>query len=99
MAIGQQGSDIAVNATIIISGAGVIPPRSARHQIDAMGTDTGSLAVKCDFGAGLREVGTIDFTDTTRVPFVIEAEIDEIQLVPSSPGAVWDYCYRAEERR
>lgn len=99
MAIGQQGSDIAVDATIIISGVGVVPNRSARHQIDAMGPSTGSLAVKCDFGAGLREVGTIDFTDATRAPFVIEAEVDEIQLVPASPGAVWDYCYRAEERR
>ena len=97
MAIWKEGAAIAAGTTTTI--ALVEPIRCSRHQIDVMGPTAGSLAVTINFGAGERAVGTIDFTDTERVPFVIEAEVETIKLVPTGLNAAYTYCYRAEERR
>ena len=97
MAIFKIGDDIAAGTTTTITPP--IPIRCCRHQIDVMGPTAGSIAVTLNFGAGERAVGTIDFTETDRVPFVLEAEVDSIKLVPTGLNAAYDYCYRAEERR
>lgn len=97
MAIWKEGTGIADGTTTTIPTQ--VPVRCSRHQIDVMGPTAGSIAVTCDFGAGERAVGTIDFTNTTRTPFVIEAEIETIKLVPTGLNTAYDYCHRAEERR
>ena len=97
MAIWKEGAAIAAGTTTTI--ALVEPIRCSRHQIDVMGPTAGSIAVTCDFGAGERAVGTIDFTNTTRTPFVLEAEVETIKLVPTGLNAAYTYCHRAEERR
>lgn len=97
MAIWKEATGIAAGTTTTTTTQ--VPVRCSRHQIDVMGPTAGSLAVTCDFGAGERAVGTIDFTNTTRTPFVIEAEIETIKLVPTGLNAAYDYCHRAEERR
>ena len=97
MAIWKEGAAIAAGTTTTI--ALVDPIRCSRHQIDAKGPTAGSLSVTIDFGAGERAVGTIDFTNAARTPFVIEAEIETIKLVPTGLNAAYDYCHRAEERR
>lgn len=97
MAIWKSGTNIAAGATTTIPTQ--VPVRCCRHQIDVTGPTAGSIAVTCDFGVGERAVGTIDFTSATRVPFVIEAEIDSIKLVPTGLNAAYSYAVRSEERR
>lgn len=97
MAIWRSGTNIAAGTTTPI--ATQVPVRCCRHQIDVTGPTAGSIAVTCDFGAGERAVGTISFTETDRVPFVIEAEIDLIKLVPTGLNAAYTYSLRSEERR
>lgn len=97
MAIWKEAED--VTATVTTTIATPQPVRCLRHQIDVMGPTAGSIAVTCDFGAGERAVGTIDFTETDRVPFVIEAEVESIKLVPTGLDDTYTYCHRAEERR
>ena len=97
MSIFKSGEDIVATVTTTITPPS--PIRCCRHQIDVMGPTAGSIAVTCNFGAGERAIGAIDFTETDRVPFVLEAEVDTIKLVPTGLNAVYDYCYRAEERR
>lgn len=97
MAIWKEAEDVTATGTTTI--ATQVPVRCMRHQIDVMGPTAGSIAVTCDFGAGERAVGTIDFTETDRVPFVIEAEVESIKLVPTGLDDTYTYCHRAEERR
>lgn len=97
MAIWNEGTNITAGTTTTITTS--VPVRCSRHQIDAMGPTAGSIAVTCDFGAGERAVGAIDFTNTTRTPFVLEAEVETIKLVPTGLNAAYTYCHRAEERR
>ena len=97
MAIWKEATGIAAGTTTTITTQ--VPVRCSRHQIDVTGPTAGSIAVTCDFGAGERAVGTIDFTNTTRTPFVLEAEVESIKLVPTGLNAAYTYCHRAEERR
>jgi tetrahydromethanopterin S-methyltransferase subunit D len=80
-----------ISATELLS-VGTVPDGRARHQI-AVSDGAGTLEVRVNFGAGLTSVTTISAAETARVPYCLEAEIDEIELVPS--GAV-SVCYRAE---
>lgn len=97
MAIFQEATGVTAGTTTLITLPE--PVRCSRHQIDVMGPTAGSMAVTIDFGAGERAVGEIDFTDAARVPFVIEAELETIKLVPTGLNAAYTYCHRAEERR
>lgn len=97
MAVVKSGIGVAAGTTTTLTPGQ--PVRCCRHQIDVVGPAAGSMAVGCNFGAGARAVGAIDFTDTERVPFVIEAEIDAITLTPTGLDAAYAYSYRAEERR
>ena len=97
MAIWKEETNVAAGTTTTI--ATQVPVRCSRHQVDVSGPTAGSIAVNVDFGAGERAVGTIDFTNAARLPFVIEAEVTQIKLVPTGLNAAYTYCHRAEERR
>lgn len=65
------------------------------HQIDAGVSTTGSLAINADFGSGLREIGTIDFTDTSRLPLLIFGCIKELTAVPTGLDVDYKITYIA----
>lgn len=73
--------------------SGQIPDGRARHQI-AVTDGSGTLEVWINFGAGLTRLATIDAAQAQRLPYCVEAEVDEIRLVPS--GSIY-VCYRAEK--
>ena len=68
----------------VISAETLIQPQDglARHQFVFTGT-TGSVALKMDSGVGLQPIATIDLTDVTRKPYVIECEAFVFEVTPS----------------
>jgi hypothetical protein len=74
-------------------GPGQVPDGKARHQI-AVADGVGTLEVRINFGAGLTSMTTIDASEDQRAPYCVEAEVDQIEFVPSENIHV---CYRAEK--
>lgn len=74
-------------------GSGQVPGARARHQI-AVTDGVGTMEVRINFGAGLTSMTTINAADTKRAPYCVEAEVDEIEFIPTGSLFV---CYRAEE--
>jgi hypothetical protein len=54
-----------------------------RHQFDFAGT-TGTVAIALEAGTGPRLIETVDLSNVSRVPFVIEGEDLSFVLTPST---------------
>ena len=63
------------------------------HQIDAGTASSGTLSVQVNFGTGLREIATIDFADSSRLPVLIFGDVIGIQLVPSTVDVNYSVVY------
>lgn len=79
------------DAATVTAANGNIPSGKARHQIDATGS--GTLTIAVDFGSGSRTVYSLDAAAANRLPYCLEAEVVSITFTPSASMAV---AYAAE---
>ena len=68
------------SATVLESP--LVPYGRHRHQLDFSGT-SGTVQIEIDFGTGRRLIETVDLSDTSRLPFCIEADLEDFCLTPS----------------
>ena len=85
---------VASGSPVTITAAdGIIPAQKARHQIEASGTGTVTVAV--DAGCGLRDYTSIDLANAARMPYTLELEAFQIRFTASASATV-AYCAEVE---